>query len=100
MESCFDCNMPKKRGPLKGKFYLEGHKCKANWEDESTLIVQAGQGFNTLEEATAKAKEYFESEKELGLAVIFRQDAEGTKEGVKLIFRNDEGQLEESALFY
>jgi hypothetical protein len=100
MENCFDCNIPKKRGPLKGKFYLEGHKSKANWEDEDTLVVQAEKGFDTLEEATARAKEYFESEKELGLAVIYQQDAEGAKEGIKLIFRNDEGQLEESALFY
>jgi hypothetical protein len=100
MDECFDCSIPRKKGPAKGKYYVEGHKSKADWEDESTLVIESGQGFDTLEEASTKAREYFEKEKELGLTVIYQQDALGTKEGVKFIFRNDEGDLEESALFY
>jgi hypothetical protein len=100
MACCFDGNAPRKRQPLKGKFYVEGHRSKSDWEDESTVIVPAETGYDTLEEATAKAREHFDTQKEMGLAVIFQQDAEGTKEGLRFIFRNDEGELEESNIFY
>jgi C4-type Zn-finger protein len=85
---------------MKGKFYIEGHKSKGGWEDEITLILQDDKGYSTLEEATTKAKEYFEKEKDLHLAVIYQEDKMGTKEGAKLMFRDDEGALEESLLFY
>jgi hypothetical protein len=85
---------------MKGKFYIEGHKSKGGWEDESTVILQDDNGYGTLAEATNKAREYFEKEKELHLAVIYQQDQMGTKEGAKMIFRGDEGALEESLLFY
>jgi hypothetical protein len=100
MDSCFNCDIPQKRGPRRGKFYVEGHRSKAGWEDESTLIVPADKGYDTLEDAAAKAREYFEKQTELGLAVIYQQDDEGAKEGLRFIFRNDEGALEESDLFY
>jgi len=100
MDSCFGCDIPQKRGPRRGKFYVEGHRSKAGWEDESTLIVPAEQGYDTLEEAMVKARGYFEIRSELGLAVILQQDADGTKEGLRFIFRNDEGGLEESDLLY
>jgi len=85
---------------MSGKFYIEGHKSKENWEDENTLIVEGSEGFNSLEEATTKAKEYFDKQKELGLMVIYKKGSEGSKEGVKFIFKNDEGSLEESDLFW
>jgi hypothetical protein len=100
MANCFDFDIPGPKGKITGKYYVEGHKSKANWEDENTLIIQSDQGFETLDEATAKAREYFDREKDLGLAVIFQQDEEGAKEGIKMIFRDDEGNLEESTLFY
>jgi hypothetical protein len=100
MEDCFDCNIPRKRGAATGRFYVEGHKSKENWEDENTIIIPGNQGFATLAEATAKAREHFEQEKGLGLIVIYQQDAEGAKEGIKIVFRNDEGELEETGLFY
>ncbi len=100
MDSCFDCEITQKRGPRQGKFYVEGHRSKAGWEDESTLIVPADQGYDTLEDASARAREHFDTEKAMGLAVVFQQDAEGTKVGLRLIFRNDEGEIEESDLFY
>ncbi len=100
MASCFDCDIPGPKGKITGKYYVEGHRSKADWEDENTLIIQDDHGFETLEQAAAKAREYFETEKELGLAVIFQRDEEGAKEGIKMIFRNDEGNLEESTLFY
>jgi hypothetical protein len=85
---------------MKGKYYIEGHKSKGGWEDEITLILQDDKGYGTLEEATTKAKEYFEKEKDLHLAVIYQEDKMGTKEGAKMMFRDDEGALEESLLFY
>jgi C4-type Zn-finger protein len=85
---------------MKGKYYIEGHKSKGGWEDEITLILQDDKGYSTLEEATTKAKEYFEKEKDLHLAVIYQEDKMGTKEGAKMMFRDDEGALEESLLFY
>ena len=100
MDSCFSCDFSPRKVKMKGKFYIEGHKSKGGWEDESTLILQDDKGYGTLEEATAKAKEYFEKEKELHLTVIYQEDRDGNKEGAKMIFRGDEGALEESLLFY
>ncbi len=100
MDSCFSCDFSPRKVKMKGKFYIEGHKSKGGWEDESTLILQDDKGYGTLEEATTKAKEFFEKEKELHLAVIYQENNMGTKEGAKMIFRGDEGALEESLLFY
>lgn len=85
---------------MKGKFYIEGHRSKTGWEDEDTLLFESDASFKTIEEAAAKAREYFEKEKDLHLAVIYQQDSLGVKVGARMIFRNDEGQLEESNLFY
>lgn len=82
------------------KFYIEGHKSKENWEDENTIIVESNEGFKTVDEATTRAREYFDKEEELGLMVIFKRGSEGSKEGVKFIFKNDEGNLEESLLYW
>ena len=100
MDSCFSCDFSARKVKMKGKYYIEGHKSKGGWEDEITLILQDDKGYGTLEEATTKAKEYFEKEKDLHLAVIYQEDKMGTKEGAKMMFRDDEGALEESLLFY
>jgi C4-type Zn-finger protein len=100
MDSCFSCDFSLRKVKMKGKFCIEGHKSKGGWEDETTLILQDDKGYSTLEEATAKAREYFEKEKDLHLTVIYQEDKMGTKEGAKMIFRDDEGTLEESLLFY
>ncbi len=85
---------------MTNKFFIEGHKPKQSFEDENTLLIESEEAFPTVEEATAKAKEYFEKEQNLGLMVIYTLDAEGTKEGVKFIFKNNEGELEETDLFW
>jgi len=100
MDSCFNCDFSPRKAKMKGRFYIEGHKSKGGWEDESTLILHDDKGSGTLEEATTKAREYFEKEKDLHLAVIYQQDQEGMKVGAKMIFRGEEGDLEESLLFY
>lgn len=82
------------------RFYIEGHKSKENWEDENTIIIESSEGFKTVDEATTRAREYFDKEEELGLMVIFKRGSEGSKEGVKFIFKNDEGNLEESLLYW
>lgn len=94
------CGTPQKKGTRRGKFYVEGHRSKSGWEDESTLVLPADKGYDTLEDAAAGAREHFLAHAELGLAVIFQQDADGVKEGLRFIFRNDEGEIEESDLFY
>lgn len=100
MDSCFSCDFSPRKVKMKSKFYIEGHKSKGGWEDETTLILQDDKGYSTLEEATGKAKGYFEKEKDLHLAVIYQEDKMGTKEGAKMMFRGEEGELEESLLFY
>jgi len=85
---------------MRRKFCIEGHKSKENWEDENTIIIESGEGYNTLAEATKKAREYFDKEKGLGLMVIFQKGSDGTKNGVKFIFRTDEGNLDESDLYW
>jgi C4-type Zn-finger protein len=100
MDSCFSCDFSPRKVKMRGKFYIEGHKSKGGWEDEITLILQDDKGYSTLEDATTKAKEYFEKEKDLHLAVIYQEDKMGTKEGAKMMFRGEEGELEESLLFY
>lgn len=100
MDSCFTCDFSPRKVKMKGKFYVEGHRSKGGWEDESTLVLKDDKGYPTLDDATAKAKEYFEKDKDLHLAVIYQEDKDGTKEGAKMIFRGDEGDLEESLLFY
>ncbi len=82
------------------RFFIEGHKSKQSFEDENTLILESDEGYATVEEAAEKAREYFGKEKDLGLMVIYKLDAEGTKEGVRFIFKNDEGKLEESDLYW
>jgi hypothetical protein len=100
MEDCFDCYFSGRKGPMKGPFYIEGHKSKTGLEDENTALFEGNTGCDSLEEASAKAKEYFEKEKGLDLVVIYQQDQLGVKQGARMIFRNDEGHLEESDLFY
>lgn len=85
---------------MKGEFYIEGHRSKTDWEDENTALFEGDTGYKTIEEATAKAKGYFEKEKDLHLAVIYQKDQLGTRVGARMIFRNQEGDLEESNLFY
>jgi hypothetical protein len=100
MDRCFSCDFSPRKVKMKGKFYIEGHRSKGGWEDESTLILQDSKGYSTLEEATGRAKEYFGKEKDLQLVVIYQADNSGIKEGAKMVFRGEEGELEESPLFY
>jgi len=96
----WDLYEKERKKSMSGKFFIEGHKPKQSLEDENTLLIESEEAYPTVEEATAKAREYFDREQDLGLMVVYTMDAEGTKEGVKFIFKNDEGQLEETDLYW
>lgn len=85
---------------MTNRFYIEGHKPKQSLEDENTLLVESEEAFPTVEEATARAREYFDKEQELGLMIIYTLNEEGTKEGIRFIFKNAEGELEETDMFW
>jgi Ser-tRNA(Ala) deacylase AlaX len=81
------------------KYFIEGHKSKTKLEDEDTLVFD-GESCETLEKATAKAKEYLEKGKDVSLTVIYKENLDGMREGVKFIYKGEEGELEESSLFW
>lgn len=80
---------------MKEYFYLEGHRSKNDHSDEDTLILDDTHAYASEEKAVAKAKEYFAADKELSLVVIYRGLKLGDKYGIKYIFRNQDGMLEE-----
>ena len=84
---------------MSGRYSIEGHKSKTRLEDEETLAFNR-QGFKSLEEATANAKEFFAQDQDLGLAVIYKQEPDGTSAGVKFIYKDEEGTLEDFPLYW
>jgi hypothetical protein len=81
------------------KYFVEGHRPKTHLEDEETLKI-GGLGCETIEEATLKAKELFEKEQDMGLAVIYKESPDGTREGVKFIYKEDDGAFEDFPLYW
>lgn len=85
---------------MKKKYYIEGHRPKSSLEDEETLIITPQEGVGSIERAVKIAREYFQQYQDLSLTVIFKRDSLGEKEGLKIIFKDNEGKLEEMDLFY
>ena len=54
----------------------------------------------TLEEATLKAKDFLNEDKDLGLAVVYEQNPDGTREGIKFIYKEDDGTFEDFPLYW
>lgn len=79
------------------KYFIEGHKAKTALSHEETVIIKDEKAYSSLEEAIKKAKDYFEKEKELALAVVYRETEDGDREGVNFIHKDQEGNLEEVA---
>ncbi|MBN1273647.1 MAG: hypothetical protein JXB26_15375 [Candidatus Aminicenantes bacterium] len=79
------------------KYFIEGHKAKTDLVHEETMIIKDEKAYSSLQEALKKAREYFEEEKDLALAVIYEENPVGEREGVKFIHRDQEGNLEEVA---
>lgn len=82
------------------QYYIEGFRSKATAEEEDTKIFDFQEEFPSLEEATVKAKEFFDKEEKLGLAVISKYSPTGDHEGVKFIFKDKEGRFEEADLYW
>jgi len=80
---------------MKEYFYLEGHRSKSDYGEEDTLILDDSQAYASEEKAVAQAKEYFAADQDLSLIVIYRGLKLGDKYGIKYIFRNQDGMLEE-----
>ena len=84
---------------MSAKYFIEGHRPKKSLEDEETLAIDR-EGYETLEDATIKAKDFFEKESDLGLAVIYKEHPDGTREGVKFIYKEEDGTFEDSPLYW
>ena len=80
---------------MEDKYFIEGHRPKADYADFETLIIEPGEPFSTVEKAVFEAKSLFENEQDLGLAVIFREGQSGDRELVKFLFRTDDGGVDE-----
>ena len=77
------------------KYFVEGHKPKADYADENTLIIEPEVAFTSVEDAIAEARSLFEQKNELGLAVILKEGYSGDRELVKFLFRDDTGGVDE-----
>jgi hypothetical protein len=84
---------------MRVKYFVEGHRPKTNLEDEETLKI-CGLGYETIEEATLQAKDLFEKEQDMGLAVIYKENPDGTREGVKFIYREEDGAFEDFQMYW
>ncbi len=82
------------------QYLIEGFKSKTTLDEEDTKILDFRQDFGSLEEAAAKAREFFEKDRQLGLAVIYRHGPAGDHQGLKFIFKNQEGSFEEADLYW
>ena len=81
------------------EYFVEGHRPKTNLEDEETLKIGRW-GYETIEEATLEAKGLCEKEQDLGLAVIYKENPDGTREGVKFIYKEEDGTFEDFPLYW
>jgi hypothetical protein len=83
---------------MKDAFYIEGHKSKADYEDEETLILNDKNAYASEEEATRKAQKNMQSNPEIDLVVVYkrnREDEQDEREGIKFLFRTKENEIQE-----
>ena len=64
------------------------------------LEARDRRGYETIEEATLKAKDLLEKEQDLGLAVIYKESPDGTRDGVKFIYKDEDGAFEDFQLYW
>jgi len=81
-------------------YSVEGHKSKTTMDDEQTELFLLANVSPTLEGAVAKAKERFGQDSQLGLAVIYKDQPTGDRQGLKFIFRDSEGRIQEADLYW
>jgi len=82
------------------RYSVEGHKPKTTMDDEQTELFLLADVAPSLEGAMAKARECFSQDSRLGLAVIYKENPSGDRQGLKFIFRDSEGKLEEADLYW
>lgn len=82
------------------EYIIEGFKSKTTIDEEDTKLFDFNQEFLTLDEAAAKARELFEKDKQMGLAVIYKHSPTGDHQGLKFIFKDKEGVFEEADLYW
>ena len=80
---------------MEEKYFIEGHRPKAEYADFDTLIIEPKDALPSLEKAVSEARDLFASKENLGLAVILKEDQGGDRELLKFLFRDDEGAVEE-----
>jgi len=81
-------------------YSVEGHKPRTAMDDEQTELFLLADVSPSLEGAMAKARECFSQDSRLGLAVIYKENPSGDRQGLKFIFRDSEGKLEEADLYW
>lgn len=80
---------------MEEKYFIEGHRPKAEYSDFDTKIIEPTEAIPTLEKAVSGARALFEQKEDLGLAVILKEGPSGDLELIKFLFRDDEGGVEE-----
>lgn len=80
---------------MKEQYFIEAHRSKTTSQPEDTLVLEDEKPYSSLEEATKKAKEYLEKNKQWSMIIIYREKEGEEREGAKFIHRNKEGELEE-----
>lgn len=80
---------------MEEKYFIEGHRPKAEYSDSDTLIIEPAEALPSLEKAISEARDLFTQKEDLGLAVILKEGRSGEWELVKFLFRDDEGGVEE-----
>jgi hypothetical protein len=92
--------MEKRKDDMSEKYSVEGHKSRTAIDDDNTELFLLTDVSRTLDEAVAKARECFGKDSQLGLAVIYKENPQGDRQGLKFIFKNSEGKLEEADLYW
>lgn len=80
---------------MKVQYFIEGHKAKTTSQPEDTLILDEEKPYESEKEATDKAKEYLQKNKDLSMMIIYKKVEGEEREGVRFIHKNKEGELEE-----
>ncbi|MBM3296439.1 MAG: hypothetical protein FJY83_02450 [Candidatus Aminicenantes bacterium] len=82
------------------QYFFEGFKSKTTLDEEETRVLEHLQELPDLDAATDKARDLLEKDTSLGLTVISKHSPTGDHQGLKFIFRDKEGKLEEGDLYW
>ena len=80
---------------MEEKYFIEGHRPKAEYSDFDTMIIEPSEALPSLDKAISEARDLFTQKEDLGLAVILKEGQSGDRDLVKFLFRDDEGGIDE-----